>query len=55
MEEKKQDIISIVIPVHNAEPYIAKTIRSILTQTVSAYEVLLVDDASTDGSLEKIR
>ncbi len=55
MEEKKQDIISIVIPVHNAEPYIAKTIRSILTQTVSDYEVLLVDDASTDGSLEKIR
>lgn len=55
MEEKKRDIISIVIPVHNAEPYIAKTIRSILTQTVSDYEVLLVDDASTDGSLEKIR
>lgn len=55
MNDKNRDMVSIVIPVHNAEPYIAKTIRSILTQTVSNYEVLLVDDASTDGSLEKIR
>lgn len=55
MNDKNWDMVSIVIPVHNAEPYIAKTIRSILTQTVSNYEVLLVDDASTDGSLEKIR
>lgn len=55
MNDKNRDMVSIVIPVHNAKPYIAKTIRSVLTQTVSEYEVLLVDDASTDGSLEKIR
>lgn len=55
MMDENQDMVSIVIPVHNAEPYIAKTIRSILTQTVSNYEALLVDDGSTDASLEKIR
>lgn len=55
MDDKSRDMVSIVIPVHNAEAYIAKTIRSILTQTVSDYEVLLVDDASTDDSLERIR
>ncbi len=54
MNDKSQDMVSIVIPVHNAESYIAKTIRSILTQTVTNYEVLLVDDASTDDSLAKI-
>lgn len=55
MNDKNRDMVSIVIPVHNAEPYIVKTIRSILTQTISNYEVLLVDDASTDGSMEKIK
>lgn len=55
MNDKSHDMVSIVIPVHNAESYIAKTIRSILTQTISNYEVLLVDDASTDDSLEKIK
>lgn len=55
MNDKSQDMVSIVIPVHNAESYITKTIRSILTQTVTNYEVLLVDDVSTDDSLEKIK
>lgn len=55
MNHQNRDMISIVIPVHNAEPYIAETICSILSQSVSDYEVLLVDDASTDGSVEKIK
>lgn len=50
---KKQiskDIISIVVPVYNAEKYISKCIDSIIAQTYSDMEIILVDDGSTDNS-----
>ncbi|MBE6777085.1 MAG: glycosyltransferase [Ruminococcaceae bacterium] len=40
--------ISIVIPFYNAEKYISQCIESILAQPISSYEVILVDDGSTD-------
>jgi len=40
--------LSIIIPVYNAEKYIEETIQSALGQTVSDYEILIVDDGSTD-------
>lgn len=43
--------ISVVIPVHNAEPYLAQTLGSALDQTHPPAEVIVVDDASTDGSV----
>jgi len=46
--------VSIVIPVHNAARFIDDTISSILAQTFKNYEVILVNDASTDSSLELI-
>lgn len=49
-----EDLVSIVVPVYNAEKYIETTIRSILAQTVSNFEVILVNDASTDSGVEKI-
>ena len=42
--------ISVVIPAHDAEDTVAEAIRSALSQTVPPYEVLVVDDASTDGT-----
>ena len=42
--------ISVVIPMFNAEKYIAECLDSVLAQTFQDYEVILVDDASTDGS-----
>jgi glycosyltransferase involved in cell wall biosynthesis len=42
--------ISVAIPVHNAAPYVAAAIESVLAQTVPVAEVLVVDDGSTDDS-----
>lgn len=44
--------ISIIIPVYNVEKYIKRCLESILAQTFKDYEVILVDDGSTDKSSE---
>jgi hypothetical protein len=45
---------SIVIPLYNKAPYIAYTIESVLAQTLADYEVIVVDDGSTDGGAELV-
>lgn len=42
--------LSIIIPVYNVEPYLACCLDSILAQTFTDFEVLLIDDGSTDAS-----
>ena len=42
--------VSVVIPVHNGEKYLAQAIESVLSQTFRDFELLIVDDGSTDGS-----
>lgn len=42
--------ISVLIPVHNAEPYVEAAINSILRQTFGDFEIIAVDDGSTDSS-----
>ena len=46
--------VSIVIPVHNAARFIDDNVNSILAQQFTDYEVILLNDASTDSSLELI-
>lgn len=48
-------LVSIVMPVYNAEAYLADAINSMLKQTYQNFEFIIIDDASTDGSLEMIR
>ncbi|MGE5495699.1 MAG: glycosyltransferase family 2 protein [Burkholderiales bacterium] len=43
-------MISILVPVYNAEPYLKRCVDSILAQTYKEFELLLMDDGSTDGS-----
>jgi glycosyltransferase involved in cell wall biosynthesis len=48
---KAPPIISILMPVFNGEAYLHKTINSILSQTFQSFELLCINDCSTDGSL----
>ena len=41
---------SLVLPVYNVEPYIRRCVNSILEQKFDNYEIILVDDGSTDDS-----
>lgn len=43
-------LVSVIIPVYNTEKYLNQCINSVLAQTLSDIEVLLIDDGSTDGS-----
>lgn len=45
-------MISIIIPVYNSESYLDECIKSVLCQTYKDFELLLIDDGSTDKSLE---
>ncbi len=47
--------ISVIVPVYNIENYIEECIKSILNQTLRDFELLLVDDGSTDNSLNICR
>lgn len=46
--------ISVVIPLYNTEKYIIENLKSLINQTVSIDEILVIDDCSTDKSVEKV-
>lgn len=46
--------ISIIIPLYNVEEVILETLESIHEQTFDMYEVLLIDDGSTDKTIEMV-
>ncbi len=48
-------LVTVAIPSHNHAKYITQTIQSALDQTFKDFEILIVDDASTDNSLEIIK
>ncbi len=46
--------VSVIVPVYNASQYISKTLNSILNQDFEGFEIIVIDDGSTDNSLEII-
>lgn len=43
--------VSVIVPVYNVEKYITETIRSVLAQTFTDFEIIIIDDESKDGSI----
>lgn len=50
-----KEMISCIIPMYNAEPYIERCIQSVLNQTYKNVEIVVVDDGSKDSSLELVK
>lgn len=47
--------ISVIIPLYNKEPIIERTVKSVLSQSFTNFEVVIVNDGSTDGSMDIVR
>lgn len=52
--ERDKPLISIILPLYNGKKYISRAIKSIIAQTYKNWELLIIDDGSTDGAADWI-
>ena len=52
MGKTEENLVSILIPVYNAEKYLRKCLDSVVNQSYKNIEIICINDASTDKSLE---
>lgn len=50
----KQNDLTLAICMYNAERYIEETLGCVMEQTIQNFHLLIIDDCSTDGSLDKV-
>src|SRR3954453_10350328 len=53
--QKNQPLVTVLMPAYNAGPYIREAIDSILQQTFTDFELLIINDGSTDDSINIIK
>ena len=53
--QKQTPLISVIMPLYNAERFVGESIENVLRQTVGDFELIVIDDASTDASAEIAR
>lgn len=54
MTTEKIPLVSVIIPMYNSAKFISQTLESLLYQTMNDFEVVIVDDCSTDNSVEVV-
>lgn len=54
MEKIKEDLVSIIMPSYNCGEFVEETVRSVQAQTYQNWEILFVDDCSTDDTIIKL-
>ena len=54
-QDPRQASVSVVIPTYNGSPYIDQTLQSVFNQTQPPQEIIVVDDASTDDTVERVK
>ena len=55
MNQSNQPLVSVVIPCYNHENFVQDSIQSVINQTYQNIELIIIDDGSKDGSVEKIQ
>ncbi|MBE0497230.1 MAG: glycosyltransferase family 2 protein [Campylobacterales bacterium] len=50
VKQETQSLVTVIVPLYNTERYIAETIESVINQTYQNWEMIIVDDCSTDSS-----
>lgn len=50
LKSSHEPLVTVIIPVHNGERYIESSVRSVMTQTYNNWEMLIIDDSSTDNT-----
>ncbi len=51
----KEYLVSVIVPAYNSEKYIRQCLDSLVRQTLESLEIVVVNDGSTDGTLDVIR